>query len=94
MTVPKQAGAPDWDEFEALVASHKVAVARVMRVEDQLIELVRTHRGPPPPDIAARFGAALDEARTRVIATGSALFPPGAVAEAGPDSSSRPAVGV
>lgn len=94
MTVPDQASGPDWDRFETMVATHKMAVARVTRVEDQLIELVRTHQGAPPPDLAARFGAALDEARGRVHATGAALFPPGGVAETGPDASGRPGFGL
>lgn len=72
----------DWDAFEAMVAAHKQAVARVIRVEDQLIDLMRSHRGAPPAAAAARFAAALDEARARVLETGYALFPSGAATAA------------
>jgi hypothetical protein len=74
MTMPEQGCGRDWDRFELLVASHKMAVARVTRVEDQLIELMRTHEGQLPPDLGCRYRAALEEARSHVIATGDALF--------------------
>ena len=67
----------DWDAFEALVSAHKQAVARVIRIEDQLIDLMRSHRSEPLPEQTARYSAALDEARSRVLETGYALFPAG-----------------
>lgn len=76
MIANERASERDWETFEAQVAAHKIAVARLTRIEDQLIAIVREHRGPPAPYLADRYTAAIDEARRSVLDTSLALFPP------------------
>ena len=65
---------PPADDFEARVAAHQIAVARILRLEQQAIDAMRENDGVLPDRLAQPWSRAHEEARADVWRTGADLF--------------------